>query len=137
MPILYLDASAIVKLILSEQASDELDAYTREAMLVTSEIILTEVPRAIRRACQNDPLLSLADLLDGAENVLERHYLVPTGREILTQAGALGEASLRALDAIHIATAIEASPVDAFVTYDDRQAAAARLTGLRTVAPGS
>ena len=26
-------------------------------------------------------------------------------------------------------------PVDAFVSYDERQSAAARLTGLRTIAP--
>jgi hypothetical protein len=39
---------------------------------------------------------------------------------------------LRALDAIHIASV---QPIDAFVTYADRQGAAARLAGLRTVAP--
>jgi hypothetical protein len=27
------------------------------------------------------------------------------------------------------------APIDAFVTYDERQAAVARLAGLRTVAP--
>src|SRR5438093_578326 len=43
----------------------------------------------------------------------------------------------RALDAIHVAAAVDLSPLDAFVTYDERQAAAARLAGLRTVAPGS
>jgi hypothetical protein len=29
------------------------------------------------------------------------------------------------------------SPLDAFVTYDERQSAAARLSGLRTVTPVS
>jgi hypothetical protein len=38
---------------------------------------------------------------------------------------------------IHFAAAAWGSPVDAFVTYDERQAAAARLAGLRTTAPGS
>jgi hypothetical protein len=40
------------------------------------------------------------------------------------------------LDAIHVISAVAAHPIDAFVTYDKRQAAAARLAGLRTVAPG-
>ena len=44
---------------------------------------------------------------------------------------------LRALDAIHVAAAIGLSPLDAFVSYDDRQAAVARLAGIGTVAPGA
>jgi hypothetical protein len=36
----------------------------------------------------------------------------------------------------HIASAVAVLSIDAFVTYDDRQGAAARLAGLRTVAPG-
>jgi len=45
-------------------------------------------------------------------------------------------AHLRSLDAIHIATAVEVGGVDVFVTYDERQAAAARIAGFRTIAPG-
>ena len=41
--------------------------------------------------------------------------------------------ALRALDAIHLAAAIDLSPIDAFVSYDERQGAAVRLAGLRTV----
>jgi predicted nucleic acid-binding protein len=44
---------------------------------------------------------------------------------------------LRSLDAIHVLAAVALSPLDAFVSYDERQSAAARLAGLRTVAPGS
>jgi len=45
--------------------------------------------------------------------------------------------ALRALDAIHVvAGASLVDAIDAFVSYDERQAAAARLAGLRTVAPG-
>jgi hypothetical protein len=35
-----------------------------------------------------------------------------------------------------VAAAVDLSPLDAFVSYDERQAAAARLAGLRTVRPG-
>jgi hypothetical protein len=77
---------------------------------VSCELVLTEVPRAIRRAGAHDPELPLDVLIDRA-----------------------GE--LR--DAIHVAAAIDLSPPDALVGYDERQAAAARLDGLRTVSPGA
>jgi hypothetical protein len=41
------------------------------------------------------------------------------------------------LHAIHVAAAVELSPLDGFISYDDRQAAAARLAGLRTLSPGA
>jgi predicted nucleic acid-binding protein len=46
-------------------------------------------------------------------------------------------AALLALDAIHVASAVALDPIEAFVTYDERQAAAARLAGLRTMSPGT
>jgi predicted nucleic acid-binding protein len=48
----------------------------------------------------------------------------------------LAEPTLRSLDAIHVVTALHLYPIDAFVTYDKRQAAVARLAGLTAVAPG-
>jgi predicted nucleic acid-binding protein len=71
-----------------------------------------------------------------ADDVLQALALLPLDRALLLAAGALAEPMLRAFDAIHIASAAAVLPIDAFVTYDDRQAAAARLAGLRTVAPG-
>jgi predicted nucleic acid-binding protein len=47
----------------------------------------------------------------------------------------MGPAALRTLDAIHLATALELGPIDAFVTYDDRLAEAARGIGLPVVRP--
>ena len=54
----------------------------------------------------------------------------------IVRAGVIEGMSLRTLDAIHIATAVGLGDVDVFVTYDERQAEAARLAGLRTVSPG-
>ena len=71
-----------------------------------------------------------------ADDVLQALALLPIDRAVLLAAGALAEPMRRALDAIHIASAVAVLPIDAFVTYDDRQGAAARLAGLRTVAPG-
>jgi uncharacterized protein len=68
--------------------------------------------------------------------LLDAIALLALDRELLIAGGTLAEPGLRALDAIHVAAAISAAPLDAFVTYDERQGAAARLGGLRTVAPG-
>jgi predicted nucleic acid-binding protein len=73
--------------------------------------------------------------LERAGELLESLALLPLDRALLLAAGALEEPALRALDAIHVAAAVDVSPLDAFVSYDERQGAAARLAGLRTVRP--
>ncbi len=98
--------------------------------------MLTEVPRAIRRAVARDPSLPLDVLITRVDETLDAVALLPLDRGLLLAAGALREPALRALDAIHVAAAVALSPLDAFVSYDERQAAAARLAGLRTVTPG-
>ena len=55
---------------------------------------------------------------------------------IARAAAGLGPAALRTLDAIHLATARGlGAGLDAFVTYDDRLADAARSLGLPVVRP--
>lgn len=135
MALFYLDASALVKLVWEEPESVALSAYLEGAGLVSSELVLAEVPRAIRRAVADDPTLSLDSLVEQAGEVLDAVAVMPVDRDVLVDAGALSEPALRALDAIHVAAALALSPVDSFVTYDERQAAAARLSGLRTVTP--
>jgi uncharacterized protein len=125
-----------VKLVRAEPETGELHAFLDEADLLSSDLALTEVPRAIRRAAAHDPDLAPERLIAQAEEVLDAVALLPVDRALLAAAGALGEPTLRALDAIHLASAIDVSPLDAFVSYDERQSAAARLAGLRTVAPG-
>jgi uncharacterized protein len=136
MPLFYADASALVKLIRDEPESPSLRAFLDGADLVSCELVLTEVPRAIRRAVSHDPRLPLDVLLARAEETLDAVGLLPLERALLLVAGAIEEPALRILDAVHVAAAAAVSPVDAFVSYDERQAAAARLAGLRTVAPG-
>jgi predicted nucleic acid-binding protein len=133
----YADASALVKLLRDEPESSALRAFLAGADLVSSELILTEIPRAVRRAVDEDPELPFDLLLERAGALLEAIALRAVDRLLLAGAGALDEPALRTLDALHVATAIDLHPVDAFVTYDERQAAAARLAGLRTVAPGT
>jgi predicted nucleic acid-binding protein len=137
MPIFYVDASALVKLVREETESGALRTYLAGADLVSSELILTEVPRAVHRAVANDPALPGDLLLDRAGGLIDTLALRPLDRGLLAGAGALAEPTLRALDAIHVASAVGLDPIEAFVTYDERQAAAARLAGLRTMAPGA
>jgi predicted nucleic acid-binding protein len=132
----YADASALVKLLRDEPESAGLRVFLRDADLVASELVLTEVPRAVRRAAHHDPTLPLDLLLARTAELLDALALVPLERELLVGAGAIAEPALRALDAIHVTAAAALAPIDAFVTYDERQGAAARLAGLPTVAPG-
>lgn len=137
MSVFYADSSALVKLIWEEAESVALRAYLDDADLVSSELILTEIPRAVRSAASREPALPLELLLERAGELVDAVALQPLDRALLLGAGALAEPALRALDAIHVASAVDLHPVEAFVTYDERQAAAARLAGLRTMAPGA
>jgi uncharacterized protein len=134
--IFYADTSALVKLVRDEPESNTLRAFIAGADLVSSDLVLTEIPRAVRRAVGDDPHLPLDLLLERADGLLEAIALRPLDRPLLLAAGALNEPALRTLDAIHVASALDLHPVDAFVTYDERQAATARLAGLRTISPG-
>jgi predicted nucleic acid-binding protein len=135
LPLFYADASALVKLVRDEPESGALRNFLADADLVSCELVLTEVPRAIRRAAAHDPRLPLDVLTARAGEILAAVALLPLDRGLLEAAGALTEPALRGLDAIHVAAAADLSPVEAFVSYDERQGAAARLAGLRTVTP--
>ena len=56
--------------------------------------------------------------------------------EIREDAGQIGAATLRSLDAIHLATALAIDDEVEFITYDERLATAAREHRLRVVQPG-
>lgn len=127
----YLDASALVKLAVHEPETVALEqvVVNRDA-LFTSEIGAIELHRALGRTGQ-------ASTHDQAEAVLEAIFLADLTPAIRSQAGRLTPWSLRTLDAIHVSTAASLSLPDMdFVTYDDRQAAAARALGLRVLQPG-
>jgi uncharacterized protein len=134
--VIYADSSALVKLVRDEVETPSLRMFLSGSDLVSSELVVTELPRAMRRAAVGLPARLLVRVLDTVGTLLDAIALVPLDRPLLLAAGALDEPSLRSLDAIHIASALALWPLDAFVSYDDRQAAAARLAGIRTAAPG-
>jgi predicted nucleic acid-binding protein len=126
---LYLDSSAIVKLVTREPGTTELvQAIRTDPEVVSSALARTEVVRAVRRSGGRSAR---------AETVLERTALVHIDEQILRSASQLGPRELRTLDAIHLATALSlADDLDALVTYDTRLAHAAMNAGLEVRSPG-
>lgn len=134
---LYLDTSAIVKLAKDESESVDLLTFVLGVgRLMSSEVAVTEVPRALYRPEVGPPTFDLGASLWKAGIILERLKLCPISHSALRRAGHFPERKLRALDAIHVVTALDLRPIGAFVTYDKRQARAARRSGLPTVSPG-
>jgi hypothetical protein len=109
----------------------------RAEKIISSEVVMTEVRRALYRTAAEDQRFDLAASLRRADICLESTELHPIRRSILWRAANFFEPKLHTLDAIHVVSALEVRPIDFFVTYDEKQAAAARLAGLPTVSPGA
>jgi predicted nucleic acid-binding protein len=125
----YLDASAAVKLILREPESAALRHYlARQQTVLSSRVLGVEVLRAVRRLD--------GTLEDQARAVLAVTDSVELDAGIVASAGAVDPPGLRSLDAIHLASGLSIGPeLDTFVTYDSRQADAARALGLVVESP--
>jgi predicted nucleic acid-binding protein len=104
---------------------------------ISSEVVLTEIPRGVRNRAATDSNIDLELSLSRSEVVLQEVNLQPAGRLTLWRAGRSFEPRLRSFDAVHVMTALEARPIDAFVTYDTRQAKVARDVGLNVRSPGT
>ena len=126
MSVLYLDASAITKLLIAEPESEALLSAVRGNTLISSRVVVVEVGKAVGRA---DPSVD-------PQPVLAHLAFVEMDADLALIAAGTGSAALRALDAIHVASALRVGgEIAGFVTYDDRQAAAARSAGLTVVSP--
>ena len=123
-----LDTSALTKLIVEEPETPALIAALRDHVLLASDLARTELRRAVMHAAPEQ--------LAAADALLARLRLVHLDAELLDAAGRLEPASLRTLDAIHLQSALlVGDELDALITYDARQARAARGAGLRVRAP--
>ena len=130
MSVVYLDASALVKLVVREPESVALMEFLREHPdRVSSALALAEVPRALRRARFG------AAERRRAREVLARVALVDIDRRALAAAAAIEPPTVRTLDAIHLAAAQTLPALRAVVTYDIRMQAAAQSLGLPIEAP--
>ncbi len=127
--IAYLDASALVKLAVAESETGPLRAALAGLpRRVSSTVSVVEVLRAVRR---RDPA---AEPL--ARRVLERVSLLAIGDRVLVSAATLAPRDVRALDAIHLASALRlGAGLTVFVSYDARQLEAAAAIGLPVASP--
>ena|SRR5450432_2700122 len=128
--IIYLDSSAIVKLVVRETESNALIRYlVRRRPLVSSALARTEVARAT---------LALGDAVaKRCQDVLDRLELVRINDRILSTAGIILPAETRSLGAIHLATAkLLGVTLRRLVTYDARMVVAAKALGLPVISPG-
>ncbi len=127
----YLDTSALVKLVVQEAETAALRAWLQPSLdLVSCDLSRTELVRAVRRVAP-DRLQDIRAVLDGLI-LLE----VPTST--FESAGRLGPDGLRSLDATHLAAALGlGDDLEGIVSYDEPFAQAARLQGVRVLAPGA
>lgn len=123
----YLDSSALTKLVIDEPESPTLQIVLQGRALLSSRVAVVEVSKAVARSNPiADPsmILSLVTILE-------------FDADVASMASTTGGAGLRALDAIHVATALlVGAELAAFITYDTRQSEAARAAGLHVIAPG-
>jgi uncharacterized protein len=129
--LVYLDSSALVKLVVREPESAALVEFLRERPdRVSSALVLAEVPRALRRARFG------ATAHRRAREILARVALVDLDRQTLAVAATIDPPTVRTLDAIHLATALALrGDLAGLVTYDRRLAAAAERADLRVQTP--
>jgi predicted nucleic acid-binding protein len=128
--VIYLDSSALVKLVHPEHETRALRSWlaARPGVAVSSALAMLEVPRALRRS---DPAA-----LPRVPDVLSRVSLVPIDEPVIVSAAALTDPLLRSLDALHLATALRLdTPSLVFISYDKRLSAAAAHEHLAVAVP--
>ena len=128
----YLDASALLKLIVPERESGALAAELEQwPDRVSAAIVRVEVLRALRRDGRSKAVHQTA------EAVLDGLVLIRIDEPVLLRAAGFKNPRLRALDAIHLAAALAiGDDPEAFITYDAKLARAAVEERLTVRHPG-
>jgi len=130
---IYVDTSALVKLVRREPESDALADWLDErgpTPWVASALIEVELTRALRRS---DPRL-----IGDVPPIVARVARYEIDDVVRAAAAAYPDPDLRSLDAIHLATAksVFGGSLTAFVAYDERLLSAAADQGLAVEHPG-
>lgn len=130
MKVAYLDASALVKLFKPERETAAFrDALSDWPVQVSSELIRVESVCTARR-------LGGEEILQRALTILDRIELIPLSSEIIELATGAFSPPLRAMDAIHLATALSMrEDLGAIFVYDSDLHAAAHAHGFNATAP--
>lgn len=128
---IYVDTSALVKLVFDETESAALTEWLTamtDIPKVSSDLSTIELLRTCRRV--DDGAVEGASLLLGGIDFL------PIDRAIVEKAATLFPSDLRSLDAIHLASALSVKVnLTALVAYDVRLCAAAAEAGIEVVSP--
>jgi predicted nucleic acid-binding protein len=128
---IYLDTSALVKLVVAEAESQALKYFLgvhAEDGLFAAALARTELLRAVAP--------NGAQAIADARDLLNRLDTVTLTRQLLDDAGTLLPLRLRSLDAIHLAAAQRAGDaLRAVITYDTRMLSAAADLGISTASP--
>lgn len=139
--ILYLDTSALVKLYVVEDGSEQIhDAASEAEALAVSRLAWIELIAAVARRGRESP--DDQELLDQAKNAFAQdwpHFLVlEVNQQVLDLAGEYADAfALRAYDAVQLASAARLKDrVDSlqFACFDRRLNQAAGVLGLELLA---
>lgn len=126
----YVDASALVKLFKAERETEAFRATLADwPVQVASELIRVEAVCTARR-------LGGQDVLQRANAALELLNLIPLTPEIIERATDAYAPPLRAMDAIHLATALTMrEDLGAMFVYDSDLHAAAQACSINPLAP--
>jgi uncharacterized protein len=129
--VIYLDTSALVKLIFEEDESMALAKWIAdrsEVPKISSDLSNVELLRTCRRVDEG--------ATDTALRLLAGLDLLPLDRLIVDRAANVGPTELRSLDAIHLASALSIKDhFTSFVAYDLRLCAAALSAGITVESP--
>ena len=129
---IYLDTSAMVKLVVQEAESSALIdwiAQCGDEPFVTSALGRVELMRTAIRDGTPGVVERAGQLLAGLDTI-------PMTDRVTILAETIGPAALRSLDAIHLASAVQIrSELTVFVAYDTRLLDGCRAIDLPTAAP--
>ena len=132
---IYMDTSALAKLLIAEPETPELHTWLAAQIdqgesAATSALGRVELMRTVARYGDIGQADRARYLLDGLD-------ILPLTEPIMTLAESLGPATLRSLDAIHLAAAAYVGQeLTVVVTYDHRLMNGCRDIGIATASPG-
>ena len=138
MPTVYFDASALVKLIVFEDGSDLAEAlWDGSDQSVTNRLSAVEVRAAVAAARRNQRVEATErEITDRWARLAEMLALIDPKPSLIADACRVAERhALRALDAIHLASALRLADAAVVVASWDRRLRAAALESGLGLAP--